>query len=57
VKFKDADLIGIPWRLVVGRAAGEGRVELVDRSGDSGKSELSADVALDRLRELLGRSP
>jgi prolyl-tRNA synthetase len=33
VKFKDGDLLGIPWRVVVGRAAAEGRVELVDRQG------------------------
>ena len=32
VKFKDADLIGIPWRIVVGRDASEGTVELVCRS-------------------------
>ena len=32
VKFKDADLIGIPWRVVVGRTAAEGNVELVQRS-------------------------
>ena len=32
VKFKDADLIGIPWRIVVGRDANEGTVELVCRS-------------------------
>ena len=32
VKFKDADLIGIPWRLVIGRDAAEGTVELVQRS-------------------------
>jgi prolyl-tRNA synthetase len=32
VKFKDADLIGIPWRVVVGRAAADGKVELVQRS-------------------------
>lgn len=49
VKFKDADLIGIPWRLVVGRAAGERKVELVDRSGDTGKRELTADAALEQL--------
>jgi prolyl-tRNA synthetase len=33
VKFKDGDLLGIPWRIVVGRAAAEGRVELVNRQG------------------------
>ena len=32
VKFKDADLIGIPWRIVVGRDAANGIVELVRRS-------------------------
>ena len=32
VKFKDADLIGIPWRIVVGRDASEGTVEVVCRS-------------------------
>jgi prolyl-tRNA synthetase len=32
VKFKDADLIGIPWRIVVGREAESGRVELVERA-------------------------
>ncbi|KGG12883.1 MULTISPECIES: proline--tRNA ligase [Prochlorococcus] len=32
VKFKDADLIGIPWRLVVGRDAPSGQVELFKRS-------------------------
>jgi prolyl-tRNA synthetase len=57
VKFKDADLIGIPWRLVVGRAAGERKVELVDRSGDTGKRELAADAALEQLLGLQGASP
>ncbi len=32
VKFKDADLIGIPWRIVVGRDSISGKVELVQRS-------------------------
>ncbi len=32
VKFKDADLLGIPWRVVVGRGAAQGQVELVQRS-------------------------
>ncbi|MCP9899929.1 proline--tRNA ligase [Cyanobium sp. Cruz CV13-4-11] len=57
VKFKDADLIGIPWRLVVGRGAGQRTVELVDRSGDTGKRELSADAALEHLLGLPGASP
>jgi len=31
LKFKDADLIGIPWRIVIGRDASSGLVELVNR--------------------------
>ncbi|WP_094587392.1 proline--tRNA ligase [Synechococcus sp. BO 8801] len=54
VKFKDADLIGIPWRLVVGRGAGERTVELVDRSGGTGKRDLTADAALQELVERVG---
>jgi prolyl-tRNA synthetase len=35
VKFKDADLIGIPAQVVVGRLAGEGKVEVRRRGGES----------------------
>jgi len=31
VKFKDADLIGIPYRINIGKKLAEGKVELVDR--------------------------
>ncbi|PLZ54163.1 His/Gly/Thr/Pro-type tRNA ligase C-terminal domain-containing protein, partial [Fischerella thermalis] len=31
VKFKDADLIGIPYRIVTGRAIANGKVEVVER--------------------------
>ncbi len=48
VKFKDADLIGIPYRIVTGRALAEGRVEVVERS--TGKLE---EVALDRVVALI----
>jgi prolyl-tRNA synthetase len=41
VKFKDADLIGIPYRVNVGKKAAEGKVELVTRA-----SSTSVDVAL-----------
>ena len=48
VKFKDADLIGIPYRVTVGRKASEGKVELVTRATASG-----IDVAIaDLVREL-----
>jgi prolyl-tRNA synthetase len=32
VKFKDADLVGIPYRVNVGKKVSEGKVELVRRS-------------------------
>jgi len=41
VKFKDADLIGVPFRVVVGKKLPSGLVELVDR-----KTRKSVDVAL-----------
>ena len=31
VKFKDADLIGIPYRITVGKKLAQGMVEVVDR--------------------------
>jgi prolyl-tRNA synthetase len=48
VKFKDGDLLGIPWRIVVGRAAAEGRVELVDREGAEPET-VGADALLGLL--------
>jgi len=53
VKFKDAELLGIPWRLVVGRGAAEGRIERVERaSGEREEGEVAAlvDDLLQRLR-------
>ncbi len=41
VKFKDADLIGIPYRLTVGKKISDGLVELFERH-----SRLSEDVKL-----------
>jgi prolyl-tRNA synthetase len=49
VKFKDAELIGIPWRLVVGRAAAQGRVELVERRDPDTRAELEIGEAVKRL--------
>jgi prolyl-tRNA synthetase len=41
VKFKDADLIGIPYRINVGKKAASGQVELMTRA-----RAVSVDVAL-----------
>ena len=35
VKFKDADLVGIPYRINIGRGVAEGKVEFVDRLKNS----------------------
>jgi len=44
VKFKDADLIGIPYRVNVGKKAAEGKVELVTRANASSEDILIIDV-------------
>ena len=50
VKFADAELIGVPWRVTVGRALADGVVELTDRS--TGKTErVPVDTAATRLAE------
>jgi prolyl-tRNA synthetase len=45
VKFKDADLIGIPYRINVGKKVVEGLVELSTRSTSSSVDAPIADVA------------
>jgi prolyl-tRNA synthetase len=48
VKFKDADLIGVPFRVTVGKKIAEGKVELFDRamkqSTDIGLEEVVAEL-------------
>jgi prolyl-tRNA synthetase len=44
VKFKDADLIGIPYRVTIGKKLGQGLVEVVER-----RTKQSADVAPDQV--------
>ena len=51
VKFKDADLIGIPGQVVVGRMAGEGKVEVRRRAGAT--RTVDAAEVVPALRELL----
>jgi prolyl-tRNA synthetase len=48
VKFKDADLVGIPYRINVGKKAAEGKVELVTRAAST-----SVDVALSEVVALV----
>jgi len=61
VKFKDADLVGIPYRINVGKKAAAGQVELVTRATSTSMDVvLSEAVALvkERVEEekLLGES-
>jgi prolyl-tRNA synthetase len=44
VKFKDADLIGIPYRITLGKKAADGLVELFDR-----RTKSSEDVKLSEV--------
>jgi prolyl-tRNA synthetase len=45
VKFKDAELLGVPWIVVVGRGWADGVVELRDRFGAQTR-ELAAGTSL-----------
>jgi len=48
VKFKDADLVGIPYRINVGKKAAGGQVELVTRA-----TSQSVDVAIGEVAALV----
>jgi len=48
VKFKDADLIGIPYRVTIGKKAADGIVELFDR-----KARTNTDVKISELVETI----
>jgi len=44
VKFKDADLIGVPYRINVGKKLGEGLVEVVTRAGSTRQDVRVSDI-------------
>ena len=44
VKFKDADLIGIPYRITIGKKVSEGLVELFDRRAKKSEDVKIAEV-------------
>ena len=54
VKFKDADLLGIPVRITVGKLAGEGKVEYKLRR-DAEKEEITVEEAIARAVEIVNR--
>ncbi|MDD4367241.1 MAG: proline--tRNA ligase [Eubacteriales bacterium] len=52
VKFKDADLIGIPVQITVGRGSAEGKAEYKLRRG-SEKEEITFDEAIKRTVDMI----
>jgi prolyl-tRNA synthetase len=48
VKFKDAELIGVPYRINIGKKLADGQVELVDRL-----SQKTEDLAVDSVTQHL----
>lgn len=53
VKFKDMELIGIPYRVTVGRGIDSGMVEWTER--ESGvREEIPVDMVKERILSLIG---
>lgn len=52
-KMKDAELIGFPYTLIVGKNLEEGIVQVAPRNS-ADKLEVKADVLLDKVMELIG---
>ncbi|MBD2020586.1 proline--tRNA ligase, partial [Leptolyngbya sp. FACHB-36] len=55
VKFKDADLIGIPYRIVTGRSLQQGKVEVVQRATKSSQ-EIPIDAVVVTLKQWLAEA-
>lgn len=54
VKFKDMELIGIPYRITVGRGIKDGNVEFVTRATNA-KEEINVDMIVEHVKGLLGK--
>ncbi len=55
VKFKDAELIGVPYRINIGKKLAEGQLELVDRLNHT-TTDLPVDTITEHLKSLLAAS-
>jgi len=55
VKFKDADLVGIPFRITVGKKVTEGTVEVVLRSTGEVR-DVTISAIVEHFQALLGRT-
>lgn len=53
MKFKDAELIGVPWVVVVGRGWSEGTVELRERATGE-VTQVPVDGAAEEIVKLIG---
>jgi prolyl-tRNA synthetase len=51
VKFKDADLIGIPYRITIGKKAADGLVELFERQTKASEDVKLSDI-VSRVQKL-----
>lgn len=54
-KFKDADLIGFPIKIIAGKGVTNGKVEMVCRKTGE-KEELNIDEVVDRVKKLIKES-
>ena len=52
VKFKDADLIGVPYRINVGKKLGHGVVEVVTRAGSS-REDVKVGDLVEHMKKLV----
>jgi prolyl-tRNA synthetase len=55
VKFKDADLTGVPYRIAVGKKLTEGKVELLDRLKNT-TTDVPVTEICEALRSALGKA-
>ncbi len=53
VKFKDADLVGIPYRITIGKKLPQGIVEMTVRRGGAPASEVAVDAVVAELKKLV----
>ncbi len=52
IKFKDADLIGVPVQVVVGKLAGEGKVEVRDRATKTAEVASADELLVNVMKRL-----
>jgi prolyl-tRNA synthetase len=55
VKFKDADLVGVPFRITIGKKLSEGKVEVLRRSTRESQDATIAEI-VEVMKRLIGPS-